>query len=83
VYLIDSHVHLDDDRLAMDFTEVLNRARKAGVAAQVIPATHVGNWPRIQQLCSQHPDLYACYGLGNYHWHESFACPLLFMPTKR
>jgi len=63
VYLIDSHVHLDDDRLAMDFTEVLNRARKAGVAAQVIPATHVGNWPRIQQLCSQHPDLYACYGL--------------------
>lgn len=61
--LIDSHVHTDDDRLAMDFSAVLTRAREAGVIAQVIPATHVGNWERVQGLCAEHDDLFPCYGL--------------------
>ena len=59
--LIDSHVHLDDDRLAIDFSSVLNRARDAGVIAQIVPATHLGNWERIQRLCAQHDDLFAWY----------------------
>ena len=61
--LIDSHVHSDDDRLATDFPAVLARAREAGVVAQIVPATHVENWQRIQSLCDSHDDLFACYGL--------------------
>jgi len=63
VQLIDSHVHTDDDRLATDLPAVLTRARKAGVVAQVIPATHLKNWERIHSLCAQHKDLFPCYGL--------------------
>jgi len=63
VRLIDSHVHIDDNRLAMDLPDVLSRARNAGVVAQVVPAIHAGNWATIKALCQEHDDLYACYGL--------------------
>jgi len=63
VQLIDSHVHLDDNRLAMDLPDVLSRARSAGVIAQVVPGIHKANWTNVRALCQDHDDLFPCYGL--------------------
>lgn len=61
--LIDSHVHTDDERFANDIAEVLQRARDANVVAQIVPAISLKLWPRVRALCSDHTDLFACYGL--------------------
>lgn len=61
--LVDSHVHIDDERLAADLPEVLARARRIGIIAQVIPATHADNWQGVRTLSTAHDDLFPCYGL--------------------
>ena len=35
--IIDTHIHLDDDRYRDDLDEVLNRARENGVERFIIP----------------------------------------------
>ena len=61
--LIDSHVHSDDDRFAGDIEGVLHNARAANVIAQIVPAISRRLWPRVRSVCSDHKDLFACYGL--------------------
>jgi len=61
--LIDSHSHFDDDSFDGDREAALQRAETAGVEAQVIPAVKAGWWPRIRELCRQHPSLHPTYGL--------------------
>lgn len=61
--LIDSHVHIDDERLAPDLPEVLARARSEGIIAHVVPGIHRDNWQRIKSLCAEHDELFPCYGL--------------------
>ncbi len=61
--LIDSHVHIDDEALTTDLADVLSRASSAGVIAQIVPGIHFNNWPRIRSLCTDHDELYPCYGL--------------------
>ena len=61
--LIDSHVHTDDSRFESDLPEVLRSARAASIIAQIIPAVSRSQWPRLKLLCSEHSDLFACYGL--------------------
>lgn len=61
--LIDSHIHLDDTRFDADREALLKNAREAGIIAQVVPAVSRRLWPRLQQLCAESDDLYACYGL--------------------
>ncbi len=61
--LIDTHVHTDDDRFDTDRDDILDAARTNHVIAQVVPAISRVLWPRVKQLCSDHSDLFACYGL--------------------
>ena len=61
--LIDSHVHTDDERLEGDRARVLDRARRANVVAQVVPAISRRLWPRVKALCDAEGDLFPCYGL--------------------
>lgn len=68
--LIDSHVHTDDERLAADRAAVLQRARAAGVLAQIVPAVSQPAWPRLRALCREQEDLFACYGLHPCFLHE-------------
>jgi TatD DNase family protein len=63
VELIDTHSHIDLPVFADDFHEVLNRARQAGVVAQVLPGVHRGGWQRILQLSAAEKDLYPAIGL--------------------
>lgn len=61
--LVDSHVHIDDERLRPDLDGVLGRARAANVVAQVVPAIARRLWPRVREVCAADPALHACYGL--------------------
>lgn len=61
--LIDSHCHLDVASFDADRDAVLQRARQAGVVAQIIPAIDRNGWSALQALCMQHPDLHPAFGL--------------------
>jgi TatD DNase family protein len=63
VLLIDTHVHTNDEQFTQDLSQILTRARRAGVAHQVVPAVLRNDWEDIKSLCSEHTDLHPCYGL--------------------
>lgn len=61
--LIDSHCHLDASEFEADRADVIARANAAGVAHQVVPATHAEAWPGLRDVCASAPGLHAAYGL--------------------
>lgn len=61
--LVDSHCHLDAAEFDRDRDQVIARARDAGVARQVIPATVAAGWPKLRDLCADGDGLFPAYGL--------------------
>ena len=61
--LIDTHCHLDVEEFDADRPAVLERARRAGVVAQLIPAIHRAGWPALLALCRSEEGLYPALGL--------------------
>jgi len=68
--LVDSHVHVDDNRLMLDRESVLDAARNNNIAAQIVPAVSQQHWPRLKTLCDANEDLYPCYGLHPGYYAE-------------
>lgn len=64
MHLIDSHCHLDDDRLDSNRLEVINAAREVGVEHFIVPATTQQRWPLLRKLQQTHSDIHIAYG---YH----------------
>jgi len=61
--IIDTHSHLDTRHFQDDYQEVLSRARRAGVIAQVLPGVCRDGWPNLLNLCRREKDLFAAPGL--------------------
>ena len=61
--LIDSHCHLDDDRLDDLRDEVMAEAAALGVARMIVPATTANRWEKVKELCDRHTGLHPAYGL--------------------
>ncbi|KIQ98415.1 TatD family hydrolase [Lysobacter sp. A03] len=61
--LVDTHCHLDAPEFDDDRTEVIERARTAGVTRQVVPATIAAGWPGLRDVCASGDGLHAAYGL--------------------
>ncbi|WP_114693284.1 TatD family hydrolase [Mizugakiibacter sediminis] len=61
--ITDSHAHLDAREFDADRAAVLERARAAGVAHQIVPAVNAAGWAPLRALCANHPDLHPAYGL--------------------
>lgn len=61
--LVDSHCHLDAEEFDHDRSEVLQRARDAGVAQQIVPAVTAASWPKLREVCGQAAGLFPAYGL--------------------
>jgi len=68
--LIDSHVHVDDNRLMPDRDSVLDAARNNNIGAQIVPAVSRQHWPRLKALCDANEDLHPCYGLHPAYYAE-------------
>lgn len=63
--IIDSHCHLDASEFETDLSEVLDRAREAGVSAVIIPGTDLPSSARAVSLCAPEasPQRYATVGV--------------------
>jgi TatD DNase family protein len=64
--IIDTHVHLDDERYADDFDAMMERARAAGVETFIIPGAHPGTLERAVKLCETYDDVYFAVGVHPY-----------------
>ena len=60
--LIDSHCHLDDDRLDVNRDAIISRAAAANVTRMVVPSTTANRWEKVKLVC-QTPGFYPAYGL--------------------
>lgn len=65
--LIDTHVHLDDNRFNEDRDAVLTRAHEAGIEAFVTIGCDLTTSQAAVRLAEQHPSVYASIGV---HPHE-------------
>ena len=61
--LVDSHCHLDASEFDADRDAVIQRARAAGVAQQVVPAIAAAHWPKLREVCSRDAGLFPAYGM--------------------
>jgi TatD DNase family protein len=61
--IFDSHCHLDDPEFDADRTQVVARARAAGVLGQLVPAIDFSTWENTRAACATAPGLHAAYGL--------------------
>lgn len=69
--IIDTHIHLDDDRYNDDINEVLNRAREGGVKRFIIPGAHPDTLKRALEIVEVNSDVYFAVGVHPYDM-ESF-----------
>ncbi len=60
--LIDSHCHLDDDRLNANRSEIIDAARQIGIKHFVVPATTHQRWPLLRQLQLDQSGVHIAYG---------------------
>lgn len=64
--IIDTHVHLDDERYIDDFDAMMARARETGVEAFIIPGAHPGTLERALGICERYDDVYFAVGVHPY-----------------
>lgn len=64
--IIDTHVHLDDERYRDDLDEVLRRAREGGVERFIIPGADPKNLQRAIEIAQNNSDVYFAVGVHPY-----------------
>jgi len=71
--LVDSHCHLDHARYTDDRTEVIERARNAGVRTMLTIGTRLERFDHVLQLARSHADVWCSVGV---HPHDAEREPL-------
>jgi len=69
--IIDTHIHLDDERYADDLDAVLERAREGGVQRFIIPGADPSTLERAVEIAEHYDDVYFAVGVHPYDL-ESF-----------
>ena len=64
--IIDTHIHLDDERYRDDLDDVLNRAREGGVKQFVIPGADPKTLARAIEIAEENDDVYFSVGVHPY-----------------
>lgn len=67
MFLVDSHCHLDDERLYGEVDAVLQRADAAGVKVLQTICTQRKDFPVISALSETYPNLYCSFGIHPHH----------------
>jgi len=65
IQLIDTHCHLDFERMG-EIDTVLSTSLRANVSAFVIPSVNHTNWQRVLTLSLQYPSIYCALGIHPY-----------------
>jgi TatD DNase family protein len=69
--LIDTHCHLDLEPLASNLTEVVSRAKLAGVKQFVVPGVHPDGWNRMAAIAERHEEIFLAFGIHPMHATEA------------
>ncbi len=64
--IIDTHIHLDDDRYRDDFEDVLKRAESEGVKRYIIPGADPKTLPRAVELSEKYSNIFFAVGVHPY-----------------
>jgi len=64
--IIDTHIHLDDERYREDLEEVLTRAEEEGVSRYIIPGADITTLERAVELAETHEHIYFAVGIHPY-----------------
>lgn len=64
--IIDTHVHLDDERYRDDFDLMMERAKEVGVEAFIIPGAHPATLERAIEICETYENVYFAVGVHPY-----------------
>jgi len=64
--IIDTHIHLDDERYREDLDKVLDRARKANVERFIIPGADASTIDRAIEIAENYDDVYFAAGIHPY-----------------
>ncbi|NKQ41516.1 MAG: TatD family hydrolase [Sulfurovum sp.] len=64
--IVDTHIHLDDDRYRDDFDVVISRAKDAGVEKFIIPGADPKSLPRAIELAERYDEIYFAAGVHPY-----------------
>ena len=68
--IIDTHIHLDDDRYREDMDALLKRANDADVGRFIIPGADPGTLERAVALAETYDDVYFAVGVHPYDMHH-------------
>ena len=73
--IIDTHTHLDGEEFREDLSEVIARAKEAGISKVFLPAIDLSSVESVMAVCRQYPDYaYPMVGLHpeevKADWHE-------------
>ena len=77
--LIDSHIHLDDERFDYDREQLIKMAQMAGVKQFIVPAVTVNKFPAVLKLAREHESVAYTLGLHPYFINEHSATDLEFL----
>jgi TatD DNase family protein len=64
--IIDTHIHLDDERYREDFDAMLQRSLDVGVEAFIIPGADVSTLERAIELCEKYENIFFAVGVHPY-----------------
>ncbi len=64
--IVDTHIHLDDERYKDDLNEVINRAKQNGVEKFIIPAADPDTLMRAVRIAQEYDDVYFAVGVHPY-----------------
>lgn len=65
--MIDTHCHLQDERLADSLNDVMCRAKEAGVKRMVCCGTSEADWPRVRDLARKYEEILPAFGLHPWY----------------
>jgi len=66
---IDTHCHLDAGEFAADRDAVFQRALRAGVTTQIIPAVTRANWADVEAVCRRYGGCLPAWGMHPMYIH--------------
>jgi len=64
--IIDTHIHLDDERYDEDFDAVIQRAQASGVTKFIIPGADASTLEKAVQIAEKYADIYFSVGIHPY-----------------